>query len=70
MKCNKYNYCNSKPQTSTVFVLKIHVCNDIKNDTQYYVELGNKKMHLPDLIIDELDNSDNIIYYICEEYAL
>ena len=33
-------------------------------DTQYYVEHGNKKIHLQDLILDELDNSDNIIDYI------
>ena len=50
--------------SSNVLVLKIHVCNDIKSDTQYYVEHGNKKIHLQDLILDELDNSDNIIDYI------
>ena len=52
-----------------VLVSKIHVCNDIKSDAQYYVKQGNKKIHLHDLIFDELDNSDNIIDYICEEYA-
>ena len=52
-----------------MLVLKIHVCNDVKNNIQYYVKQGNKKIHLHDLIFDELDNSDNIIDYICEEYA-
>ena len=52
-----------------MLVLKIHVSNDIKSDTQYYVEQGNKKIHLQDLIFDELDNSDNIIDYICEGYG-
>ena len=66
MKCNKHNYSNSKGQTSSVFLLKIHVCNDIKNDIKYYAEQGDKKIHLSDLIFDELDN---IIDYICEEYA-
>ena len=52
-----------------MFVLKIHVSNSIKSDTQYYIEQGNKKIHLQDLIFDELVNSDNIIDYICEGYA-
>ena len=46
-----------------VLVSKIHVCNDIKSDAQYYVKQGNKKIHLHDLIFNELDNSDNIIDY-------
>ena len=29
-----------------------------------------KPMHLQDLILDELDNSNNITDYICEGYAL
>ena len=45
------------------------VINDVKSDTQYYVEQCNKKIHLQDLIFDELDNSDNIPDYICEGYA-
>ena len=69
MTCNKCNYSNSKTQTSSVLVLKIHVCNDIKNSAQYYVEQGNNKIHLQDLIFYELDNSDNIIDYICKGYA-
>ena len=52
-----------------MLVLKIHVSNDIKSDIQYYVEQGNKKIHLQDLIFDELGNSDNILDYICEGYA-
>ena len=58
-------YSNSKTQTSSVLVLKIHVSNDIKSDTQYYVKQSNKKTYLQDLIFDELDNSDNI----CEGYV-
>ena len=63
--CNKCNYNNSKTKTGSVFVLKIHVSNNIKNGAQYYVEQGNKKIHLQDLIFDELDNSDDILDYIC-----
>ena len=33
---------------------------------QYYVEQG---IYLQDLILKELDNSDNILDYICEGYA-
>ena len=58
-----------KTQTSSVLELKIHVSNDIKNGAQYYLEQGNKKIHLQELIFDELVNSDNIIDYICEGYA-
>ena len=51
-----------------LYILKIHVSNNIKSDTQYYVEQGNKKIHFQGLIFDELDNSDNILDYICEGY--
>ena len=69
MTCNKCNNSNSNTQTSSVLVLKIHVSNYINNSAQYYVEQGNKKIHLQDLIFNELDNSDNIIDYICEGYV-
>ena len=71
MTCNKCNYSNNKTQTSSVLELIIHVSsNNIKNGAQYYVEQGNKKIHIQNLIFDELDNSDNIIDYICEGYGL
>ena len=65
MTCNKRNDSNSNTQTSSVLVLKIQVSNYINNSARYYVEQDNKKIHLQDLIFDELDNSDNIIDYIC-----
>ena len=52
--------------------LKIYVSNNVKNifnGAHYYVEQGNKKIHIQDLIFEELDNSNNIIDYICEWYA-
>ena len=70
MTCNKCNYSNINKQTSCALESKIHVSNNVENGTHYYVEQGNKKIHLQDLIFDELDNSDNIIDYICEEYGL
>ena len=69
MTYNKCNNSNSNTQTISVLELKIHVSNYIKNGAQYYVEQGNKKIHLQDLIFDELDHSDNIIDFICEGYA-
>ena len=48
--------------------MKIHVSNDIKTDTQYYVERGNKKIHFQDLIFDELNNEKPAIYKICNWY--
>ena len=54
-----------------MLVLKIHVSNDIKSDAQYYVEQGRvtRKSIPPPLDFDELDDSDNILDYICEGYA-